>query len=429
MPPANELKARVDFIYSDDVPESDPEKFWKKVGKRRNDQLESFIGKRKAMEQAVAGIVASGDPPDVKLRKIYDRVQQLRNTSYELQKTAQEEKREKEKPPSNVEEIWKRGVGDGQQLTWLYLALARAAGLEGYGIWVSPRSEYFFYPQTMDSSKLSANVVLVKVNGKDVYGDPGHRYAPFGLLPWPETGVKGIKLDKDGGAWITTPMPVSSDSRIERTGNFKLSEETGGLEGKLTLTFTGLEAVRRRVEERNVDETDRKKFLEDTVQEQIPTGIEVELTNHPNWDSSEAPLVAEYNLKVPGWASSAGRRAMIPVGIFGGTEKRLFDHADRVHPVYFEFPFQKIDDITIELPAGWAVSSLPKEQNQVGKVIGYTLKVQNNGGKLHITRMLNVDVLLLDKQYYGALRTFFQIVRTGDEAQIVLQPGTATASN
>lgn len=50
MPPVNELKSRVDFIYTDELPESNPDKFWKNVGKKRNGQLESFVGKRKAME-------------------------------------------------------------------------------------------------------------------------------------------------------------------------------------------------------------------------------------------------------------------------------------------------------------------------------------------------------------------------------------------
>jgi hypothetical protein len=35
----------------------------------------------------------------------------------------------------------------------------------------------------------------------------------------------------------------------------------------------------------------------------------------------------------------------------------------------------------------------------------------------------------LDVKYYMALRNFFQVVRTGDEEQILLQPGTASASN
>ncbi len=92
MPPENEVKSRVDFIYSLDLPESDTNRFWKQVGKKRNGALEGFVGKRKAMEEAVGQIVSANDAPEVKLRKIYDRVQQIRNTSYELRKTEQEEK-------------------------------------------------------------------------------------------------------------------------------------------------------------------------------------------------------------------------------------------------------------------------------------------------------------------------------------------------
>jgi hypothetical protein len=428
MPPENELKSRVDFTYSEDSLERDADKFWKKTGKDLNAQLEATVGKHKAMEQAVAQIVSANDSPEAKLQKIYARVQQLRNTSYELRKTEQEEKREKEKDAGSVEDVWKRGYGNGVQLTWLYLALVRAAGFEAYGVWASDRSNYFFSPVLMDRRRLDANVVLVKLNGKDIYCDPGAAFTPLGLLPWPETGVQGLRLDKDGGTWIQTVLPESSVSGTDRKASLKLSD-TGELEGKLTLTFTGLEALRRRVEERNADEVDRKKFLEDEVRQSIPAGIEVELTNKPDWNSSVPPLVAEFDLKVPGWASGAGRRALVPVGLFGGTEKHLFDHANRVHPIYFGFPFERVDDVSIELPLGWQVTSLPPAQNQDGHVVAYTLKMVSGKGTLHVTRKLSVDILLLDAKYYTALRSFFQVVRAGDEEQIVLQPGTATSSN
>ncbi len=146
MPPEDELKARVDFNYEELLFQRDAAEYWKTVGKERNGQLESFVGRRKAMEDAVSQIVSPNDPQEVKLRKIYDRVQHLRNTSYELRKTEQEEKREKEKTAENVEDVWKRGYGNGVQLTWLYLGLVRAAGFEAYGCWVSDRREYFFTP-------------------------------------------------------------------------------------------------------------------------------------------------------------------------------------------------------------------------------------------------------------------------------------------
>ena len=259
MPPENELKSRVDFIYEEGFPDKDPVQYWKRIGKKWNGALESFVGKRKAMEEAVAQIVSPGDPPEVKLRKIYDRVQQMRNISYEVQKTEQEQKRAKEKPPENVEELWKRGYGEGGQLTWLYLALVRAAGFEAYGCWVADRREYFFTPKTEQSAKLNANVVLVKLNGKDVYFDPGAAFTPFGMLAWDETYTPGLRLDKEGGTWIQTTLPQASDSQVLRSAKLTLSD-TGDLEGKLTITFTGLEGMYRRLQMRNSDDVERKKF-------------------------------------------------------------------------------------------------------------------------------------------------------------------------
>lgn len=429
MPPEEELKSRVDFVYSEEAPGNSVDDYWKKTDKKLNGELDSYLGKKKAMEEAVGQIVSPSDPPEVKLQKIYARVQQIRNTSFEVQKTEEEVKREKEKTASNAEDLWKRGYGDGRHITWLFLALARAAGLEAYGVWVSERRNYFFSEKLMDSRRLDENVVLVKLSGKDLYFDPGAQFTPCGLLPWSETSVKGLRLDKDGGSWVETTLPESAESRIERKAELKLSQETGELEGKLTVTYTGLEALSRRVNERNEDDTEHKKFLEDEVKEFVPTGIEVELTNKPEWKSSDPKLVAEFSLKIPGWVSSAGRRVLLPVGIFSGPEKHMFDHANRENAIYFEYPSQRLDDVTVELPAGWQVSSLPPAAGQNGHIVGYTMKAENNGGKVHVSRTLNIDFLVLETKYYSALRKFYQEVRSGDEEQIVLQPGTTTANN
>jgi len=428
MPPENEIKYRVEFIYTQENDEKDPEKFWRKEGKKYNDRVENFAGKRKAMEQALAQIVSPNDPPETKLQKIYARVQQIRNLSYEAEKTQQEEKRAKQKDTNNVEDVWKHGYGDGREIDWLYLALVRAAGMEAYPVLISRRNEYFFNPGVMNPNELNDNVVLVKLNGKDVYCDPGTKFTPLGLLPWSETAVKGLRLDKDGGSWVTTSLPQSSVSRIERKADLRLRDD-GTLEGKLTIAFSGLEALYRRIEQRNEDEASRKKFLEDQVREYIPVGVDVELTNKPDWESSTEKMVAEYDLKVPGWASGAGRRALLPVGLFSATEKHLFDHANRVHPIYFYYPSAKIDDVTIDLPLGWQVSSLPPVQNLDAKAALYNLKVENNKGTLHLTRRLNMDLLMVEVKLYPALRNFFQVVRTGDEQQIVLQPGAEAAGN
>lgn len=428
MPPENELKARIDFIYSWEAFEPDLNKYWKQAGKKRNEEVQGFLSKRGALEGEVARILSPSDSPEVKLQKIYTRVQGFRNLSYEPAKTDEEKKREHERDQANAEDVLKRGYGNENQLNWLFLGLARAAGLEAYGLALSDRSEFFFNPQMMDSNRLNQTAVLVKLNGKDLYFDPGSRFAPFGMLKWEETGVQGLRLDKDGGAWIQTVVPDSSLSQIQRRAELKIADN-GDLEGKLTVTFSGLESLRRRFDERSEDEVERKKYLEEEVQQYIPAASEVKLVNTPEWGSTAAPLVAEFNLKVPGWVSRGGKLALCPVGLFGGTERHVFDHAERIHPIYFEFPAQRVDDVLLELPTGWRVSTLPKAQNQDYHVVAYSMGAQDNKTSFRLTRKLDINIVSMDTKYYGPIRSFFQGVRDVDGQQVVLQPGAAVSSN
>src|SRR6202023_632293 len=123
MPPEDELKSRVDFTYSEDSPAKDATQFWKNRGKKFNGEVEGFVSKRKAMEAAVGQVVSPSDTPEVKLQKIYARVQQLRNTSFEVEKTDQEQKRAKAKVAGNAEDLLRQGYGNGGDITWTYLAL------------------------------------------------------------------------------------------------------------------------------------------------------------------------------------------------------------------------------------------------------------------------------------------------------------------
>jgi hypothetical protein len=429
MPPENELKFRVDFIYSDETSlEKDPAKFWKAEAKKQNGRVEDFVNKKKAMEQAVAQTVAPGDSQEMKLRKIYARVQQVRNVSYETEKSQQEQKREKEKPASSVEDVWKRGYGYGGQITWLFLGMARAAGFDASPVLVAKRSDHFFKPQVMNPRQLNDNVVLVKLDGKDWYFDPGTAFTPYGMLPWWETTVAGLRLSKDGGGWVETPLNDNTPTKIERKADLKLDSE-GTLSGKLTVTYFGSEAQTLRIAERNEDETSRKKLLEDMVRETVPVTVDLDLVNKPDWSSSSPSFETQFTFKVPGWVAGAGKRALLPVGLFSAPEKNVFDHPTRVYPVCFQYAYRKVDDVTIELPLGWKVSSVAKPVDRDAKAAAYTMTAEDKSGSLHLTRILRSDLWMVPTENYPALRNFFQSVRTGDEEQVVLQPGSSTAVN
>jgi hypothetical protein len=423
LPPERELKMRVDFVYESWNKESEPAKYWEKFGKAQFEANEKFLDKRKTMEQALATIVQPSDDSQTRLQKIYAHVQQLRNYSFEREKSWQEQEREKRHDIDNVEDVWKQQGGNGSAINLLFVGLVRAAGMDVSFVEVSTRDSYFFTPKLMNSSQLNNNVVLVRLAGKDLYFDPGTAHLPFGLLPWHETGVKGLIAAKEGGAWIETPRPDCDTTRVERKADIRLTED-GVLEGKVTVTFTGLEAFGMRIDAEDKDDSARKKMLEDSVREALPEESEVILTNRPEWSGSSPTLTAEFTIKVEGWVTSAGRRQLFPTGLFGADEKHLFEHANRVHPIYFQFPSVKTDEVVVALPSGCQIDNLPAPAYQDRGLVVFKTTVVNDHGSLHISRTLRINVLLLDPSYYPALRDFFQNVRSGDEQQVLLRPAS-----
>jgi len=424
MPPPEEMKFRVEFQYASNY-EKDPDRFWSTATQIMYTGVSTFIDKKKAMDEAISQMGLANDAPEVKLRKIYARVQQIRNLSYEREKSEKEQNRQKLQPLENVEDVWKKGYGNGRQINWLFLALARSAGFEASPVFSSSRARHFFRPQLMNVDQLTSSVVLVVVDGKNRCFDPGTKFAPFGLQPWSISGVPARRLDKDGGSWFTTEEPSATESRVERKATLHLTDD-GSLEGDLTVTYSGLEAMWRRADEIDEDDAGRKKFLEDQVKEYVPVKIEAQLTNTPDWNSAAPTLVAKYEIKIPGWVTSAGRHSLLGAGIFGGSERKVFEHANRTYPIYFSFPYQNVDDVTIDLPAGWKVENLPPAKHVDVKALVYDMKVASEDGKLQFKRELTVNLGMAESKYYESLRTFFQNVRSSDDQQAVLSTSGTT---
>ena len=423
MPPEDAMKFRVQFIYEgDDSDQKEPEAYWKAFAKRSQARVQRFIKPDRAIEQEIARLVQPADAPETKARKLYARAQQIRNLSFERQATEQETEREKLADNNDASDVLAHGYAYADEITWFYFGLLRAANLDASLVLVSTRDDTFFNPGLMNARELTTCVVLVNLGDSAVFLDPGMPFTPFAFLPWAETGVTGLRLGKDGGKWVTTPLPTAAGSRVERKVVAKLST-SGTLEGKATVTYSGLEASRRRLSERNEDPTERRQSLEQDLKADVPSGVDVTLTNTPDWSGSDAPLVAEFDIRVQGWAASAGNRTLIPVGLFGASEKHTFEHSARVHPLYFTFPNQHTDEVAIELPPGWQVSSVPKARTADIKVATYNSSAQATGGTLNTRRELVLNTIVVQQKYYSQVRDFYQTVRAGDEDQIVVTPG------
>lgn len=423
MPPEDELKMRVDFVYLQDATvDKDAPTFWTRWAKRQNEFVKRYTNERRAMEAALAEIVSPGDSPDQKLHKIYARVQRVRNLSYERRKSTQEAQRESSKDNEDVADVWKHGYGDEAQIMLLFVALARTAGIEADPVALATRNRFLFKEELRNPSQLNGRVAVVKLNGANVFLAPNTPFAPFGMLPWLETAVQGLRIDQSGTNWVRTPVPKSTDSRLVRKAVMRLAADSD-LEGTVTLSYTGLYALTRRLEERNEDDSARRQLLEDDLKSQMTGSGEVTLANAPNWADEDAPLVAIFNVRLPAWAHTVGRRALVPVDIFAGARRHDFEHSTRTHAIYFHYPHRLDDEITIDLPSGWKVDSVPQPGSANINVADCNWTAQGTPTGLGWHRDFTIDTLLIDVKFYDRVREFYQNVkRSGDEEAVVNLP-------
>jgi len=126
--------------------------------------------------------ISVNDPPEAKLRKLYERAQQFAYVNLERRR-AKQDNGESFRPSKNIDELVKRGYGAGNEINLLFFALARAAGFRAAPVLLTARDKRFFRPNLMVASQLDAMVSWVQIGSKDYYLDPPTVYCPFDLLP------------------------------------------------------------------------------------------------------------------------------------------------------------------------------------------------------------------------------------------------------
>ncbi len=421
MLPENELRGHIEFVYSNEEHPKDPKEYWDRVAKGMAEAEEKFFGKRAAIRDLVAQITKPEDSPEAKLRKLYDRAQQIHNIDDDPEKTAQEAKRQKVKDNNNAEDVLKHGAADAGEIDAFFVALAQAAGFDAGLLHVTPRNESRFHPEMQDRHELTDFLVWVHAGDKDYFLDPGISVCPFGALPWYETNISGLRATKQGAVFLQVPAAPSSSSTIERHVELTLDPD-GTLAGTFTIRYTGQRAFTRRRNAREQDETGRNKIITDEVKEWLPSNARFDLTVVTGWDKSNVPLEAQGKLRLPGMAESVGRRILLPVGLYEAGHRQLFDNAMRKQDVYFHFPYEEFDDITITLPANWKAETLPAPQIlDPGGMLHYEITAKQDGFALHIQRKLAVGGILYPVTSYSGLRAFFSTAKADDEQQVVIQ--------
>jgi len=424
MPPISNFSYRVHFYYTG---YHSSDEFWKGEGKYWAKTQDRFIGPGPVVIAAVKDIVSPSDTLDQKLGKLYAAVMKLENTRYTREHTTAEEKAQGLKEVRTTDDIWTRKRGSDDQITGLFVAMARAAGFKAYLGAVTNRERNLFTKSYLSLNQLDDDLAIVSVDGKDRVFDPGTRFCPYGHLAWQHTFTTGLRQTENGSDLFTTPAEPFSFSRIQRVADLTVNSD-GTFSGALLMTYIGDPAISWRHRLLEGDSASLEREITTSVEHLVPPGVEVKVTAIDKANDYEQPLVVTLGVKGT-LGSLTGKRILIPGDIFEANTKPTFLHDKREIPVYFEHPQVIRDAVRVKFPATFSVESLPgADKSTMEKSIAYSLAAESTPNSFTVHRDYVLSEIIYEPTQYPDLRAFFAKMESKDKESVVLTAASAAAA-
>src|SRR5262249_37899589 len=130
----------------------------------------------------------------------------------------------------------------------------------------------------------------------------------------------------------------------------------GSLEGDVAIQYSGHSGVAPKRSYASGSEPEREEHLRDVVKKRLHTA-EVRDIKFENVTDPEKPIVCSYHIRMPGYAQRTGRRLLLQPAFFQRGAAALFSSSERIHPIYFCYPWSEQDDVEIELPPGYSLDN------------------------------------------------------------------------
>jgi len=426
MPPQNSVNWRLQFYYTQYATGGE---FWQKEGGRWQKEADHFADPSKILKDAVAQIVAPADTDDQKSRKIYAEVMKLENTDFTREKTKAELKNEKLKQVRNAEDAWKRKSGSSDEISLLYLALARAAGLHAFPMQIVDRNHAFFDPTLLSTSQLEDYVVIVNIAGKEVYLDPGQKMCPYGDLHWKHMLAAGFRESDKGMAAGTTPAAPYTTNVTDRIADLTV-DSSGNVKGTIRFVMRGQEALHWRQLTLQNDETEVKKQFNEAIRGDLPEGVQADFNHFLGLPDYESNLLAMVDVS-GNLANLTGKHLFLPELFFASHASHPFVAQDkRTTSVDVHFARMNHDEVTYHILAEFSVDNPPAAAN-IGwpNHAAYKATSTVKGNDIVTTRSVGFNYTILEPKEYGDLHDFYQKIAAADQQQLVLTRSQTAKGN
>jgi len=313
-----------------------------------------------------------------------------------------------------VRKAYKDKTGNTAEINLMLTAMLRYAGLNANPVLVSTRDNGItFFP-----SRTAFNSVIAAVETPEgiILLDATEKYSEPNILPFRDLNWIGRLIRKDGTSTEVDLMPKTISR--EATSMSVVLKGDGLAEGKLRKQFTNHNALGFRKE--NLA-TNNDVYLEKL--ETNNNNIEVSDYVRENDLDLSQPIVESYSFKDTKDIEIIDGKIYVSPMFYLVAKENPFKQEAREYPVDFGYPAQEKYNININIPEGFVVESMPKPLNiATGENVGaFKYVIANTGSSIQIVITKDINVAIVQADFYPVLKDFFQQITDKQNEKIILK--------
>lgn len=314
---------------------------------------------------------------------------------------------------NGIKKAYKEGAGNSGDINLLLTAMLREAGLDANPVLVSTRNNGVPFFPTINGF----NYVVSMVEFSDesyVLLDATEPYSVPNILPKRALNWKGRKVTRSGtSSWVNL---TSKKHALEENNIVVSITEDKEVHGILRTRYSNINALNFRNKNNHLKEEDISKQLEEKH------AIEIENFKISNKKNIFKPISLSVKFNSEDLIEEINEKLYIEPLLFFTEHTNPFKLEDRKFPVDFGTSWKDKNTVTIEIPKGYKVASLPTSiAIGLPENIGvFKYKINQVGNKIQTISVLEFNQEIITSQYYEFLKGFYGQVVAKQSEKIVL---------
>ncbi|TPW17249.1 MAG: hypothetical protein FD129_450 [bacterium] len=314
---------------------------------------------------------------------------------------------------ANLCAAFKARKGTTEDIATLLTTMLQKADLQAFPVLISTRKNgkpIDIYPM---ASQFNRVLTLVLIDDREYLLDASDPQRPMGLLPMEAMNGTGFVADPDDPRWVDIP---AGNSRTVVAARAAISDE-GAVSGFLKSASTGYAALQARHE---LLEESEDEFVARVWTSRFKTGT-VDSATVAGKDSLDMPLVTSVHFSDAATVDPNTRRIYCGP-VFGNAAHENPFRPGRILPADFGFTLEKSYTLTLDLPEGYALETIPKDIRFVlPDSAGYLMReVDVVPGQVHFHRELVLARPRFETNHLEPLRQCYDRLIAIDSEQFVL---------